>query len=316
MIIEQNDNTRPSVFFALRTKIDCVVLPPTVEINTPSIDVAKCCQKGIDFLQVFADLEDAADYKNDKSSFLNHRYIAAQEAKYFLDTFDGAWTEVLELTVSTSEVEFYDWGFFKTDAEFKGIRVLWREILDNHGEGYYRIRTELTGLQTARYLSQIYCLRKFSIAESNGSARFDWFVNGNRSCVFNKSVRVDYGDINWAEQIRVSGMFGFETAERVETEIKYETGEQRDLRLVVTPNYLFKGGLNNYRTNETLCYNAFISNELYASDYCKLNDNPNYKMIAIKPVGGFSPEYLTYNLNNTVSVQFKDRFENTGFQLC
>jgi len=316
MLIQLNDNTRPGVFFALRTKIDVGPMPDPTTPERSSVNPPACCEIGIDALGVLADPNSSDPLRNDTSSFLFDRDLPADDWSFTLEKYSAAWLPMDSLNSSSIYCSFYDWAKYNTTKEFKGINVIWQMVLTDFGEGFYRIKAERSGLGTTVWYSEMYCLKTYTDANADGSVRFDWYLNGTQSGVNNRKIRVDYGNINWFDSIRVRGMFGFQTDELELTEVKYETGYLKNIKDQVIVKYLFKSGLLNYRTHETLRYNAFLSEKLKATDYCLLNDNPEYQNIEVKYESGYAPDFLVYNKNSRVEVGFKDRYDTTGRQIC
>lgn len=317
MLVIQNNNSRPSVWFALRTKLDMGFIPAPSSFPTPNVNPPECCVQGIDSLPVFGDANSDNPNNNDFSGFLQTRTLPSEDWAFTLEKFNtGAWVQVDTLNGSSDNCLFSDWATYGNSVPLKGVRVLWKNVLINFEEGIYRIVATKTGYGAIIWYSQTYCLRQFTLVESDTTTRFDWYLNGPQNSIYDKTVRVNYGTINWFDSIRIPGCFGYETSETQRTEVRYETGLLQNIKDDVAVKYKWKSGLLNYRTHEYLAYNAFLSNALYATDYCLLNDNPTYQNVPIKYDSGYSPKFLTYNINSDVEIDFKNRSQNTGRQIC
>lgn len=172
-------------------------------------------------LDVYADLTDSDDLKNDKSDFYEYGDASTASIIFKLQKADDlcgdSWTN--KVTISNQDYgKFFAFGksndFKGTDFEddygkkYTGLFLEWRKVLTDFGEGRYRIlvtKTDVFSNSDSKPDNRIFCLKNYNCNFVNRTVRIDYTNEGLRGSLLNQSVFIDYAG-GWTSQIRLRGV--------------------------------------------------------------------------------------------------------------
>ena len=279
---------------------------PSVTIPTQEDEICACagleCERN---LQVFGDINDSNERKNDKTSFL-YKLMSASDTAVLKLLKDGVEIETLN---NNNFGEFFDIGSLSYGIPeqdfYTGYIVDWREVLIAHGVGSYTVAADITVFGASlTYESEIYKLYKYSDEEADGSVRLISYQNGNI-----ESSNFNFTGMNWYQQIRINGILWNKQAEyitdsyftsnrtitQIQDSIEYSYDLQVEFVIDSVSNFIIENNL--------------LANEIYINDY-NLTNTSYYNMIplAVKEITS-NTELYYYNGRSHV-VQFTDRIQN------
>lgn len=219
--------------------------PVTPTILLPNKELWDCCS---DFkIKVLAD-DSGVDQQNDFSTFLDLLALTTSTAAYTLYK-----DNVLVATLSgfTNYGVDYPLGFKVTNLKkYVGYRINWALVLADLGEGVYKVGLTADDpiLGGGTVYSFEFKLCAYRVDRADGTIRLQWWQNGTIGSVKNDKESIDYLDLNWVNQIRLPGFFGFPGADYVKETIHYNNGmrewtfdEQEPLYILKTkpiPSYV------------------------------------------------------------------------------
>lgn len=307
-----------------------MIAAPFLESEEPeSMDLCDdepqdCCSDDNFKLLVLADPTFTNPERNDFSSFL-YRVLTGNTITFSLEKWNvSAWDEIESDLSATSFGTYYEPGVLETGfllTKFTGYRLEWRNVLNEYGEGVYRVVASGSFFGNDwNDCSRIYCLKTYSTDAANQTVRFEWSNNGiityanPNTGAFKK---VDYKNIDWNDMIRLTGAFGFPQDKQDVIDISYQVGNHLEIERIrdkTNYNYIFKSGYYPDWVHYLLKDIAFKSNSLLATDYNKLGKHSFVQKAIIKEPDGYTPDYANvYQKKYKVEVNFRDKLDDLGF---
>lgn len=287
---------------------------------------ADCCFK----IPVFAELQTTTpDYapnqwdaaKNDQTSFLfqmpSYSTGNTNTMTIVLQKLAGStWTNQAGLGDNTYGV-FY--GFYSLPIYYyKGYTIYWRYVLNAFGEGCYRIRVAyLSNGREGCMTSEPYQLREFSCARAHGTVRMDAkLYDGDIADINFDGVRQNLCGINWYDSIRFPAFFGYEKSDEEKRQIELTDGRILKMRDELVQNFeLITSPLPKWFHDRFKAYGT-MSDELRITDYNWNNSDYNINRKLIVRDGGYNPNYKIGSRLSTVTVKFKEGYQNVSRSLC
>ncbi len=280
---------------------------PCTTANVPSEDEDICACAGVECernLDVFADLNDSSEKKNDKTSFLFKVFVPTDTGTMSL--FKNG-VEIAQLN-NNNYGTYYALGNLGSSYGqqfYLGYLVDWNLVLGLHGVGYYEIKANLTifGLPK-EILSEKYNLQKYSDEAVDGSVKITTFQNGNI-----ESSPFDYTNMNWYQQIRISGIFWNKQSEIITD--NYFTSNRTITQIQDSIKYTYELCIEFVQdsVSKFIIENAILSNEIYITDYNFTNttDYVNYP-VNVEEITD-TTELYKYN-GRSHTIKFTDRTQN------
>lgn len=191
-------------------------------------------------IDVFADLEDSDDLKNDKSAFYQYAFADVSAIKFTLqkavDNCTDEWTDQVDITDSSYGL-FFEYGkkndFSGDDYEddygkkYTGVFLSWNAILDEFGVGRYRMKITKTptiaGADVIEYDQRTFCLKEYNCNLTNRTVRIDILNEGVRGTLFDITAYIDYMD-GWRDQLRLKGVFTYKGSSYNKEYVQYGDG--------------------------------------------------------------------------------------------
>lgn len=281
------------------------LLCTTAVVPTEDEEICSCagveCERNLD---VFADLNDNSDKKNDKTSFLFRVFLPTDTGTMSL-LKDGI--EIAQLN-NNNYGTYYALGNLGSSygQEFYlGYIIDWNLVLGLHGVGFYEIKADLTIFSNPKeIISEKYNLQKYSDEAVDGSVKIVTFQNGNiESDVF------DFTNMNWYQQIRINGIFwnkqseiitdNYFTSNRTITQIQDSIKNTYDLVIEFVQDSV----------SRFIIENAILSNEIYITDYNFTNTSQyNNYPVSVEEITE-TTELYQYN-GRSHTITFTDRTQN------
>lgn len=185
-------------------------------------------------LKALASIADADPLKNDRKGFIWWFDPVITTVVMELEKADNSGTYSTLATLNTGTYgTFYAYGFFTNGfgEKFIGYQLEWRNVLTAHGPGMYRVKVNLTAAigspaLTGFFYSYEYCLEHYTGETANGTVRIEYYISGRLGRMDTDKKQKDFGTLDWYDQIRLSGWFGFPKA-TYETEYTTRTDGSR-----------------------------------------------------------------------------------------
>jgi hypothetical protein len=136
---------------------------------------------------------------------------------------------VLLATMSGSSTYGVDYLFgFQTvnNQKYVGYKIEWHKVLTLHGAGIYKVELAVTDgvLGNVSIFSFDFKLCEYRADRAEMTIRLQWYQNGLIGSLSDDKLTVNYLNLNWVNQIRLSGYFGYPTADYTKEEIQYQNG--------------------------------------------------------------------------------------------
>lgn len=252
--------------------------------------------------------------KNDRHSWIQWYNQAFTEAKMTLQKVEGGeYIDVADLEDSTYGTNF-EYGFYETIYDEKAIGYLidWRKVLLEEGEGDYRIKStgkQVIGDDVVTYSFE-FCLKEFTPNRADKTVRLTWYKNGNTGSLTNDARKVDYGTLNWLNEIRLpNAYFGDDKSETEDEYTKYQPGNMVWLQQTQVEDYTLGIGLIPNMLHRFLKIDAFHSDEIYVTDYNLNNDTTHINRKVIWQ-SSYEPRRHRGSQLSSVTVTFKQADQN------
>jgi len=320
VIVIQNNNTNPSIFYGLTGFADAIFLQSDIPLGRNAPDLKPTgdpCNENAFLLPALAEASFTSDLKNDKKLFIYEVPSDSDSLQFDLQKFEvGSWiTKETDLQTGAFGV-LLEVGDDESAPLFTSYTLNWSEVLDVHGEGKYRMNSN--GTFTGGFveiLSDMYCLKTYSDNAANDTVRFDWTISGSFGDINNPGRVIDFGTLNAFDSLRVQGYFGNEKEEQEVEEIEFQNRQidrTRDLR---RRKWEFISGRLPKFVHDKLKF-GFQNDTLVVTDYNLNNDNREIEQHPILKDGGYEPDYKVNSILARVTVEFKDKFDNLEHRKC
>lgn len=301
-------------------KQDLILIPTQFQNGCNDLLCAQI-QRGCPFdLDVFADVADSNDLKNDKSDFYlqgdaSVASIVMTLQKNDSSCADGNWIDKAIITTSNYG-KFFAYGFsndfsnipFIDDygKRYTGLFLEWRTILNTFGIGVYRMKIDTTDIQgntITCYDQRIFCLKAWNCNLINGTVRLEMKNVGFRGSYEDRDTQIDYQG-GWNGQIRLKGFMTEDNKpDYLEERTQYGASSsffEKPYIDELHPKYNLDirdipGWVDRYLKNYFL-----LSDEMYVTDFNSNNIN-RIEKLAVRKNGGFESKRQSYAATERVS---------------
>ena len=291
-IIKNNPNQTTSIVNASSTNECCFELPCLAELTTKT-----------------------SDLKNDKHSviwFFDNGYT---DAELVLQKYENnTWIDKEILTDNTYGTN-YALDFYTTIFDEKAIGYLidWFLVLNDLGEGNYRIKCNATQIDTTiqNYYSFEFCLKKYTDSRANYTTRLDWYKNGINGSIQDDTKRLDFGTLNWFNSIRLpNSIFGKLKPTKTKNVTRYQTVEE--VRLSDSDEIEFELSIDSIPLwlAKFIAFDANYNTQLSITDYNEINHEEYIqKQVIAKSSFNISEYDMEVKLID-VNFTYQPRFNN------
>jgi hypothetical protein len=165
--------------------------------------------------------------------------------------------------------------------------------------------------------SEPYDLKEFTCERAHGTVRADAkLYDGDIANIDVDGRRDSICGINIVDSIRFKAFFGYETSDEEKRQIELQDGKILKTRDELVQKFkLITGPLPKWFHDRFKAY-ATMSDELRITDYNWNNSDYNIKRKLIVRDGGYAPDYKIGSRLSTVSVDFKEGYQNVSRSLC
>lgn len=297
---------------AIKQDFFLLASPPKVEV--PITDKTGnnngCCF----ILPALAETVITSDLKNDKHSviwFFNQLFSDATLT--LQQNNNGEYTDIQTLD-GNAYGKFYEFGFFtnKYGEKAIGYQIDWQKVLTIEGEGDYRVKIEATPSFGDDFIdySFEFCLKEYKNHRADKTVRISWYRNGQFGDLTLDSKKVDYGILDWFNQLRLpSSFFGRPSESQEKTYVKYESGAEiwtsdKRIETYTFLGYLYPAFLHNY-----LKRNMLAGDKITITDYNIKNPN-TYIDKQVLYESSYEPKWSDDIDRATVELSFKQEYQN------
>lgn len=248
---------------------------------------------------VLGDLEDEDRFKNDITGVLNKVSDTSSNIEYYLVSENGEYS----LNDGTFGALF-DFGSFVNEPLQKGYQLQWRKVLDEAGEGCYKIKTVISeiGYEVVNY-SCCYELKHFSVETANNTVRLESVRTD-----FDNETGINYLGTFWISDFRLMGKFGYEEFEYEQTFIVDENNANTLNRSTLKGKYKLNTQLLDYDCQLKPIINYYLqSDNIYVSDYNEDNHRWDYKRVPVTLDSVSDTTYFANNRKSRITINFDEK---------
>ncbi|MGR3221319.1 MAG: hypothetical protein ACUZ8H_16100 [Candidatus Anammoxibacter sp.] len=306
---------------AWKQKFEIIASNPTPSTILPALSqdtLNDCCFS----IPALAQVAGGDDLKNDKHSPYFVWSKAFSAATMYLEKFvNGAWVISAVLNDNTYGL-FHLFGFYVTKFQENaiGYELEWSKVLDLKGSGKYRIRcsaTPFTGGDDIDKFSFEFCLDVYSDARANRTTRWSWNISGTIGDQYDDEHKIDYGLLNWFNQIRLpESFFGNDkTSEHEKNFVKYQSGVMKWIEDSQVESYTFTSGRYPDELHRFIKINILQADEISVTDFNTRNAN-NHVNKKVTWTGTYEPDYPAGVLKVVVNTEFQQATQNFNHKRC
>lgn len=262
----------------------------------------KCCYD----LQVFADLSDSSEYKNDFSSFIELFDITQTPVFKLQELVNGVWTDIATIVDGTYG-EYFDSFAAKDNIKPWGVKIEWQNVLSAFGIGTYRV--EITAGSTT-IESEKYCLKTYNASQADETVRIT-FTRDSIIGDFVQSQTRDFAGLNWVNQYRFNNAeFGRPKGTFTIDSVRYQSGLERTVSKEFREEYELEIMQLPVELNQILLKDIMMSDEIIIDDYNSTNNSGLFVGISVEINGNFEPRYNTDAPTPSITLSLMDKFTN------
>jgi len=282
-----------------RTRSFAMYVTIPVVGQNPDEVFKECCYNHL----TLADANSNDDFKNDYSSFYHQRQLPNETVDFVLLHIETATEYDLDNSTYGS---YFDFGYFGTNPNLKGFLVNWKKVLDDLGEGNFKVikRQNIVGL-IFEFPSITFTLKQFSSGLANHTTRMDIVMNGHL-----EKSGVDFTGTAWKHSIRVPGFFGRREPQLEEDNLVNRQFEKKQISMKQSNEFKFQTNkIPDCLTNEIWDFNL-LANDIYMNDYNLNNHTYSFVRFPVKFASNDGTVYGTRTRKAQLNLTFNDKFEN------
>ena len=273
---------------------------------------------------VYASLSSTDSDKNDFRSFLKRYNSGVTGVDMWLQKdVNGTFVDQTQLTDDTYG-KFYGFGFESKDNEsLVGYKLNWRDVLAFDGIGIYRIRFDVTKVDTSQVdqFSDEYCLKNYHPISADKSLRFEFTNNSIIGDPFDQTRVQDFTNLldgdGWVDQIRIPlGTLTGETSTFEQESVKYSNGNQVDVTQKQEPVYQLIIGKLPYNVHQFIKANVMQADEILITDYTAQNPIRPVVDRSVKLTGNYEPNWTDQAQLVGITTEMTNRFNRYDKKSC
>lgn len=269
------------------------------KLNFPDRGFKECCYENL----VLASSNNSLKEYNDFNSFYYLRQTANDYCHFTLIQLSTGDEFALDNSLYGS---FYNFGDISENVNLTYYRLEWKEVLRLLGEGNYQVKKEysVAGIQFTEY-SNTFTLKEYSTSLADGTIRIEGRFNG-----YVEHLGVDFKGSNFADTVRIKGVFGYRDVEYVQdnivrrnyksTQVSMSQENEYDLNTIPLPSCI----------TEYLYDFILFADDLFISDYNSNSHTYKYVNFPIMYEGNNGATYFSGTRNAAISLKFTDRYKN------
>jgi|GEM_PF-5982857 len=271
--------------------------------------------------KVFGHLTDTDVYFNDSNTFMISFpawYSLAYTTTITLQELVGTvWTDVIDLNDNTYGT-YIPYNTYADQPQYMGYIISWRNVLNLHGEGIYRIQFTIVGGHIdACAASEPFCLEEYSCERAANTVKFEiTLTNGTVGHATNPAILYDICGLTYTDSIRFEGFFGYERADFERKNVEYNNGIIYKIRDEVVKKFDLQTNRLPKWLHDTFKAYALMADTLLVSDYNYNNPDYSIKRKGIICDGGYEPQWQQFSRWAKVRVTFKENQQNLIRRRC
>lgn len=268
-------------------------------IGVPDRGFKECCYDNL----VLADENSNEDYRNDYNGFYFKRQALSDTCDFILHRLSDSTTYALNNSTYGS---FVDFGGYSSQPNLKTARVDWKKVLSLLGSGLYQIEKDMTvGGFAFTEMSNTFHLEPFSSLLADKTVRIDTVMNGKLV-----HLGVDFKGTDFKTSLRTKGFFGRREPEYVQDNLVKRDYSIEQISMSQENKYEYQTTLLPVCITEDLFDFILFGNDLFISDYNKINHSYNFVKFAVELDSSKGTKYYTTRRDARVNLVFKDRIKN------
>lgn len=299
-----NGQAQVQVFYVIRDD------PKKANPSLANPENSDCCFE----LPALAQYTPTDPIYNDKHSWIQFYSEAFATANLKLQKHNGSEFVDIASLVDNTYGKFFEYGFYETIYDEKAIGYLieWTKVLNEKGEGDYRLKSagvQVAGADVLNYSFE-FCLREYTNDRADETIRMEWYKNGNSGSLTDDKRKLDYGILNWYNAIRLpDAYFGDDRSDFEDRYVKYQNGQMTWLQLNQIEEFSLRIGLIPNYLHRFIKIDVLQSGDIFLTDYNKNNATPHVNKKVI-PSSDYSPRWATGTMLAPVDLKFKQGIQN------
>lgn len=293
-----------------------------IELDLPKSTLIDCCFS----LPVLAKLTGGDRFTNDQSSVIYFYDQGITTASLNLQKWNGSnWVQVAALVDDTYGTN-YPFGFAENQEGEKllGYLIDWQKVLNEEGEGSYRIQTEETPIvgSTVNRYSFDWCLQTYTNLRADKTVRFDWFNTGVIGDLNDDKKVRDFGKLangnsyKWFNSLRMpDALFGNNTSSFEREFVRYQSGAETWIKDEQVESYQLITGYYPEYLHKFIKVDLIQSDELFVTNYFS-NANSQHRERAVVPSSDYAPNWSYNSKFASVEVTFEQKYQNQFHKRC
>lgn len=267
--------------------------------EAPELVFKECCYTHI----VLADVNSSNDLRNDFSSFFHQRQVSSESVDFVLYKFET--DKEFDLNDGTYG-QYFNYGELETNQDLKGYLVEWKKVLQELGEGGYKVikRQNIAGI-AMETSSFVFTLRQYSDVLANGTVRMDVVMDG-----FLEKNKIKFIGTGWRNSIRVKGFFGNREPQLEQDNLVDRNYRKNQISTKQTNEYKFQTGLIPDCVTDEIFDFFLLSNSIKITDYNLNNHSYNYKKYAVSYEQNEGTTYGNHTRKARLNLSFSDKVIN------
>lgn len=266
------------------------------KIDEPAETIKECCYQA----EVFAQVEENDDDKNDYTGVWHKKQVPNETAKFFLVNVTTG--DEVELNDNTYGI-YKDFGSITDNPNLKTFVLQWKKVLQIDGEATYTIvkRVSIAGVNYEE--AQInYNLRVWSVKRADKTVRIDIKTNG-----LMERLKVDFANSGFHTSLRFNGFFGRREPKYEEDNIVYSNFESTQISMMQTNEYTLQSNLLPSCMTQPIIDFLLFANDIYLNDYNLNNHLRNFIKFPVKFADNKGTNYYSTTTKAVLNLTFSDK---------
>ncbi|HET8839126.1 MAG TPA: hypothetical protein VFM82_09075 [Flavobacteriaceae bacterium] len=265
----------------------------------PELIFKECCYTHI----VLADTNSNEDLRNDYSSFFHQRQLPNETVDFVLYKFENDVEYELE---DGTYGQYFNYEHFQTNPNLKGYLIEWKKVLQELGEGGYKIikRQNIAGIDIETS-SFVFTLRRYSASLANGTTRMDIIMDG-----FLEKNQTKFIGTGWKNSIRIKGFFGNREPQLEQDNLIDRNYKKNQISSKQTNEYKFQTGLVPDCVTDEIFDFFLLSDNIKITDYNLNNHSYNYKKYWVNYEKNEGTTYGNHTRKARLNLTFSDKVVN------
>jgi len=279
--------------------ISYALLVDIPKVTEQAETIQECCYQA----EVFAQMEESDDDKNDYTGFWHKKQVPNETANFFL--VDLGNNEETPLNDNALGI-YKNFGSINDNPNLKTFVLKWKKVLQAKGEGVYTVvkRVSIAGVNYEE-ADINYKLRSWSVKMADKTVRIDIRTNG-----LMERLNVDFENSNFETALRFNGFFGRREPKYEEDNIIYSNFVSEQISMMQTNEYTLQSNLLPSCMTQPIIDFLLFANDIYLNDYNLNNHLRDLIKFPVKFADNKGTNYFSTTTKAVLNLTFSDKNVN------